>query len=295
MAKLTKKFRFATEGATCDGRTISAQDIKDMAETYKRETYSARVNVEHIRGISPEPPFCAYGDVADGLTVETIDLSVGGKTEKRLALVGQVEALDNLVTMNAKGQKLYPSIEINPNFASSGRAYLQGLAFTDSPASLGTEIMQFAAGAGDANPFASRKTAPGNFFSAVDDGVTLEFVETQQTPGVVSDEAKGFFTAAADFFKSLKPGAVDAATATTTDSQQAANDNDKRFATLVSGMEKMASGITALTTSIDQRFAAVDGKVAGLTTSIESTDASTQHRSKSTGGDGTKKFAATDC
>lgn len=50
MSKLSKPFRFATEGATCDGRTISRQDIVDMAATYVPATYTANSNLEHIRG-----------------------------------------------------------------------------------------------------------------------------------------------------------------------------------------------------------------------------------------------------
>lgn len=36
-------FRVAVEGATTDGRTIQRSWIDDMAATYNRETYNARI------------------------------------------------------------------------------------------------------------------------------------------------------------------------------------------------------------------------------------------------------------
>lgn len=283
MSKLSKPFRFAVEGATCDGRTISRQDIADMAATYKPATYTARVNMEHIRGFSADPPFHAYGDVAAGLFTQEVELEIGGKKEKRLGLYGQVEALDNLVALNAKGQKLYPSIEINPNFSNSGKAYLQGLAVTDSPASLGTEIMQFAAGAGDANPFKQRKLAAGNFFSAVDEGVKLEF-EEEAAP---SESARAF-AAITSFFTGLgkkpdepvAPPAPPAPPAT----PPAANDNFAAFATQ---MGAMATGLEKLNGTLEgvvARITAVEAKTTELSTSIATTDGGGAQRTTATGG-----------
>lgn len=164
MAK-TRFFCVAVEGATTDGRAIERQWLIDAAETYNRPTYAARVNLEHVRGVTADGPFQAYGDVL-ALKTEEIELTVAGKTEKRLALFAEIDALDPLVAMNKKGQKLYSSIEISPNFAGSGKAYLVGLAVTDSPASLGTEMLQFAASQGENNPLAHRKLDKANLFTA---------------------------------------------------------------------------------------------------------------------------------
>lgn len=42
-------------------------------------------------------------------------------------------------------EKIYSSIELHPQFALNGKAYVVGLAMTDTPASLGTERLKFAA------------------------------------------------------------------------------------------------------------------------------------------------------
>src|SRR3990167_4905433 len=125
----SKWFRVATAGATVDGRTISADHLKQMAKNFKRDVYGARVWLEHLRGTLPDSVFKALGDVI-GLKTEEVD----GK----LRLFAQIEPLPDLVKMNKAGQKIYTSIEIEPKFADTGEAYLMGLAVTDSPASLGT-------------------------------------------------------------------------------------------------------------------------------------------------------------
>ena len=153
----SKWFRVATEGATTDGREITRTDIEQMAASYKPATYGARIWLEHYRGIVPGGPFDALGDV---LAVEARDVGDGKK-----ALFAQIEPLPALIEMNKRGQKLYTSVEIHPQFPAGGGAYLYGLAVTDSPASLGTEVMKFASGA-QQNPFEARKSDKAVLFVA---------------------------------------------------------------------------------------------------------------------------------
>ena len=154
----SKFFRVATEGATTDGREIQRSWIEQMAKNFNREKYGASVWLEHMRGMLPESSFAALGDV---LAVEARTVEDG-----KLALFAQIEALPALVAMNKAKQKIYTSIEVDPNFAKSGEAYLTGLAVTDSPASLGTEVLKFAAGNPDASPFKGKKHSEGALFSA---------------------------------------------------------------------------------------------------------------------------------
>lgn len=155
----SKWFRIAVEGATTDGRTISREWIAQMAKNYSRTLYGARVNLEHIRGVLPDGPFNAYGDV---LALEARDET--GEFAGKVGLYAQIEPTPNLVELTRAKQKIYTSCEVDPSFADTKQAYLVGLAVTDSPASLGTEMLTFAASA-QANPLAPRKQSPQNVFS----------------------------------------------------------------------------------------------------------------------------------
>lgn len=169
----SKFFRVAVEGATTDGRQIERQWLVDAAETYSQNTYGARVWIEHMRSLLPDSPFRAYGDV---VALKTEEVEIAGA--KKLALFAQIEPTADLVTMNKARQKMFTSIELRPKFADTGRAYLDGIAVTDSPASLGTEMLTFSAQHPDNNPLASRKRNPGNLFSEAIE-VALEFEEVE--------------------------------------------------------------------------------------------------------------------
>ncbi len=169
----SKWFCIAVAGDTTDGREIQADWIIQMAESYDPNTYGARINIEHIRGILPDSIFGAYGDV---LALKTEKVTING--EEKDALFAQIEPTESLIAINKKRQKVYSSIEVDENFAKTGKAYLIGMAVTDSPASLGTEMLQFAAGA-TVNPFADKKQRPENLFTAAQE-VTLEFEEVNE-------------------------------------------------------------------------------------------------------------------
>ncbi len=169
--KKSKKFRVATEGATVDGRTIQRSHILQMAKNYDPAKYQAGVNIEHIKGILPDSPFRNYGIVTGLSTADNAD----GKAE----LFAEITPTDDLVAMNAKLQKLYTSIEINPKFADTGEAYLMGLAVTDNPASLGTEMLAFSAANPAASPLTARKQHADNHFSAAIETL-IEFEDVEQ-------------------------------------------------------------------------------------------------------------------
>ncbi len=173
MALKSKFFRVATEGDTTDGRVIERTWLQQMADTYDRTKYAARVWMEHIRSYAPEGPFGAYGDVV-ALQARTVE-------DGKLALFAQIEPLPALVALNRAKQKLYTSMELSTNFAKTGAAYLVGLAVTDTPASLGTEMLEFAAKNPAATPLAARKQDAENLFSASNE-VAFEFEDEQDRP-----------------------------------------------------------------------------------------------------------------
>lgn len=169
-ASQSKLFRIAVEGATTDGRSISRDWITQMAKNYSPTLYGARVNLEHIRGVLPDGPFNAYGDV---LALEAREES--GEFSGKLGLYAKIAPTPALVAMTKAKQKIYTSMEVDPSFADTKQAYLVGLAVTDSPASLGTDMLTFSATKeGAANPLASRKQSPQNLFTAASETV-IEF------------------------------------------------------------------------------------------------------------------------
>lgn len=174
MSTKSKWFVVATEGATTDGRNIHRAWIEQMAKNYNaKQTYGARVNLEHIHFRlywKDEPHSQAYGDV--------LNLKAEERKDGKLQLLAEIAPTAELLELNKKGQKVYTSIEVDPNFADTGEAYLVGLAVTDNPASLGTEMLKFAAGANQ-NPLTARKIKADNLFSEAVETV-LEFVEVEE-------------------------------------------------------------------------------------------------------------------
>ncbi|MDN6934386.1 GPO family capsid scaffolding protein [Klebsiella pneumoniae] len=140
-AKPRKKFRVAVSGNTVDGREIQPQHLRDAAANYNLEVYAARVNIEHILSPYPGSDFGAMGDVV-ALSAEDI---TEGPLAGRTGLYAEIEPSERMKQMTDKGQKVYSSIELHPQFARNGKAYMVGLAMTDTPASLGTERLKFAA------------------------------------------------------------------------------------------------------------------------------------------------------
>lgn len=125
--------RVAVSGPTADGREIKAQDLRDCADTYKPSTYTAVIWVDHQRCNG------AHGTIYSVRLIQnTPELAKG-----QVALEVQMKPNARLLQMNSDGEKLFSSVEITPNFARSGRAYMTGLAVTDEPASLGTQELYF--------------------------------------------------------------------------------------------------------------------------------------------------------
>ena len=129
--KVTDWRIIGVSGDTMDGRQISADELKQMAESYDPAVYGARINLEHCYYTFPGWAG-GYGDVLE------LKAEPWHKDESRTALLARLSVLPNLQELWDEGEKIYTSMEIAPDFAKSGRAYLVGLAITDRPASLGT-------------------------------------------------------------------------------------------------------------------------------------------------------------
>ncbi len=202
MAK-SKFFRVFVEGFTAsDGRKIEASWIDDIVATFNAVTFTPRINCEHIKGFSPEPPFNAYGSVT-AVKAQTDELTIDGKVVPRRALYVQVEPNEQLLAINKKGQKIFTSVEISPDFSGTGKVGLIGLAVTDNPASLGTEALSFSA----LKPmFDARKQHPDNLFSAaIEAEIAVESDAVSDTASMAEATKSSFLAAFSTLFKSEKP------------------------------------------------------------------------------------------
>jgi hypothetical protein len=171
-------FRVAIEGATSDKRTIKRSWLEQAAKNFNPSTYGARIWLEHFRSLLPDSPFKAYGDV---LAVKAEEVDVNG--QKKLALFAKVEPTNDLIAMNKAKQKIYTSIEIDESFADTGEAYIVGLAVTDSPASLGTDVLAFSAQKPESSPFQDRHySATSMFTEAIE--TELKFEEIDEKPSI---------------------------------------------------------------------------------------------------------------
>ena len=273
----TKFFRVATEGATTDGRAITRDQINQMAKNFDPAKYGARVWVEHMRGLYADSPFRAHGDV---LAVEARDVEDGKR-----ALFAQIKPLPELVAMNKAGQKIYTSIEVHPKFADSGEAYLTGLGVTDSPASLGTEVLTFAAQKPETSPFTKRKSHAEALFS-----------EAVHTELVFEDDDAADTEPKASKFSAMLDGLVKRFTGK-------ASDDDARFAEVLKGFEafgtyaeaqeKAHDDLKAEHAALAKNFTELSGKHDALVKRLEETpESGFTARPPASGGDGAPK---TDC
>ncbi|ELY4417760.1 GPO family capsid scaffolding protein [Cronobacter sakazakii] len=188
MTVKAKRFRIGVEGATTDGREIQREWLEQMAASYNPEVYTALINLEHIKSYLPESTFNRYGRVTALVAEEIQDGPLKGK----MALYADVEPTSALVELVKKGQKLFTSMEVSPKFADTGKAYLVGLAATDDPASLGTEMLTFSASATH-NPLANRKQSPENLFTAAEETL-IELEETQDEKPSLFARVTALFT-----------------------------------------------------------------------------------------------------
>ncbi|MEN3802076.1 GPO family capsid scaffolding protein [Aeromonas veronii] len=258
----SKFFRVAVEGGTTDGRSITREWIEQMAQRYNQATYGARVNMEHIRGLDPNGLFKMYGDIT---AAKTEEVTIEG--EQRLALFVQIDPTPELIALNKKRQKVYTSIEIHPNLNDKG-AYMMGLAVTDSPASLGTEMLQFCSKAA-VNPLADRKYHPECLFTEALETV-IEFEDEQEKGPGLLERISAIFTS---------------------HKQQSTAD----FSDVHQAVEAVAKEVTSLDTDLQAKFnelttrqTATANALADLTTQLERQEDVSHKRQPATGDDGTK-------
>ncbi|WP_213993906.1 GPO family capsid scaffolding protein [Sodalis sp. dw_96] len=282
--RVSKFFRIGVEGDTCDGRRINADDIQHMAATFDTRVYGCRVNLEHLKGILPDGAFRRYGDV---LALKAEQIADDSVLNGKWALFAKISPTDDLVQLNKTRQKIYTSMEVQPNFANSGKAYLVGLAITDDPASLGTEMLTFSAHA-QHNPLAARKSAPGNLFSAAVE-VALEFEEIPEPGASLFNRVKALLTGKqavddarlGDIFEAVEAIAEHLHQTTTAQAQKIQSLDEA----LTDRLYRLELGVAADRQAFD-----------ALSTQLSETDNCYQRlRPLATGGSGAPEKVMTDC
>ncbi|RQM36841.1 GPO family capsid scaffolding protein [Erwinia psidii] len=281
MATKAKRFRIAVEGATTDGRQISRDWISQMAKSYDPAMYGARVNMEHIRGYAADSTFRRFGDVTAVEAEEITDGPLKGK----LALYGWIDPTPDLVELTRARQKIYTSVEVNPKFADTGEAYLIGLAVTDDPASLGTEILSFSATA-SVNPLASRKQHKGNLFTAAEETL-IEFEEVEDAVPSLLARVSAMFSAKK---KTDVERFADVSAAVTTVAEQVQQNGEAQTQKLSLLELALAGRIDAL----EQQAGEDRTAFAALQARLGKTDSGFSRRPAATGGDN-KASVQTDC
>jgi hypothetical protein len=120
--------RIGRSGDTIDGREIKDQDIIDASETYNRDFYTSMVWPEHDRYLNL--------GIIDQVKHEK-------NSEGGFDLFAIFVPNDFYISSNERGQRLFTSMELTPNFRKSGRTYLSGIGATDEPASVATSEVRF--------------------------------------------------------------------------------------------------------------------------------------------------------
>ena len=270
---MKKKSRVATEGATTDGRAISRTWIEQMAANFNPEKYGARIWLEHMRSMMADGAFKAFGDV--------VSLETRENAEGKLELFAEVDPTDDLVKMSKDRQKIYTSIEVDPDFAGTGEAYMVGLAVTDSPSSLGTEMLQFSSTATD-SPLANRKQRPENLFSAA---LEAELGFAEKPPAADTDT---LFTKVKALFSKHR----DASAAKFSDFRA---DLEKTLELFVTDAQQLRASIDEMNSEYSQMKTALDSLKAEFTalkTDLETSPYNQSRRDPATGG---HEEILTDC
>ena len=252
-------------GDTVDGRTISERELREMAESYDPDVYGARINLEHITFIIPDF-ISGYGDVVE------LKAEPWKKDPSKTALLARLNITPELQRLWDSGQKIYTSMEITPDFADTRKAYLTGLAITDTPASLGTT----------ANYTAAKHRAGEKFFSAyrADEPKETVMNENQNDPALTEQEAEGIFARLfKKYFAANAPAEPEAAANKAAEPEAAANkaaesEAAAEYALKLGELTEKYSRAAALFDKLDGEIEAARAETAALRAEFDTRPAS---------------------
>ena len=125
---LTDWKKIGQSGPTIDGRVINPEWLTQAAESYSPDVYTAMIWVDHRRW------YGNYGQVRELKAEQENNVT---------SLYARLMPNAWLLEANRNEEKLFTSMELDPDFAGTGKCYLVGLGVTDEPASLGTHELMF--------------------------------------------------------------------------------------------------------------------------------------------------------
>ncbi|MBD2785952.1 GPO family capsid scaffolding protein [Xenorhabdus sp. DI] len=138
----TIKLTVCTEGMTLNGFAVTREQIQQMADSYNPRLYAARLNLEHVKSLFPDSVFRQYALVKSANAYEVKDGPLQGKLALEVTVELDEEKDAGLFALNQSGQKIFSSIEFYSRFPQTDSAYLTGIAVTDTPAAVGTELIK---------------------------------------------------------------------------------------------------------------------------------------------------------
>lgn len=126
-----------TAGTSIDGRPIEESWLLDAAEHYDTNFYVALIWPYHTESLKEREMYTPNYGVVKALKTERVDGD--------LKLYAKLAPNQFLINANKESQKLFTSCEFWENFQGENFTYLQAIAATDIPASIGTDMMKFSA------------------------------------------------------------------------------------------------------------------------------------------------------
>lgn len=241
-----------------DGRPITEQMLRSAAKNYDFAWRAARINLNHIRGVTGQEPFAAKGDIHQ-VEIRPVEYKIDGKTKQTIGLFGLVEFNEEAVKLNKKGQLVYSSVELWNNYnQKEDEWYLGGCAMTDDPAAFGTtriELSSMKIKSENVLFSSEPEGAPGIDLSAFIEAKSDEKLENSMVAA---------FSAMANFFKKEEPKP-----APKTENQEF--DASAFVNALNDGLKNLAATIDAKFAAKDAENAALKSEFADLKSKLENT------------------------
>lgn len=111
---------------------VESQLLLDAVAAYSPTIYEARIYPVHLYEWS-------YDRIPVG---DIVELKAETSADGVVSVYAKLRPYSDMVRLNERQQLCYVSLEIDPEFAGTGKAYIKGASLTDAPACLGLDRIQ---------------------------------------------------------------------------------------------------------------------------------------------------------